>query len=62
MGRRNYWHVYNYMRRKLIDNGKQPERPELLNEFIDLDPDEVDEGIAEFEVAYGRRNEAVSHG
>lgn len=52
---RNYWHVYNHMRRMLMANGHAPERDVLLVEFADLSPDEVDEGIAEFDLAIGKR-------
>ncbi|MDT3426098.1 hypothetical protein J2Z22_001618 [Paenibacillus forsythiae] len=55
IGRRNYWHVYNHIRRRVMDTGKQPERADLLAEFSDLEPAEVDEGIAEYEITFGER-------
>ncbi|GGF82941.1 hypothetical protein GCM10010912_30060 [Paenibacillus albidus] len=54
-GKRSYWHVYNRMRRHYIATGLMPERVNLLAEFADLEPADVDEGIAEFELSIGLR-------
>jgi hypothetical protein len=63
MSRRNYWHVYNWLRRYYIETGVIVERGDLLAEFADLDPADVDEGIGEFELAIGKRKrEAVLDG
>lgn len=35
--------------------GSAPDRLDLLAEFADLEPAEVDEGIGEFELAIGER-------
>jgi hypothetical protein len=59
MGRRNYWHVYNQMRRHYLDTGVAQQRVDLLAEFSDMEPAEVDEGIAEFELAIGIRMRGV---
>ncbi|QWU17359.1 hypothetical protein SAMN04487895_104257 [Paenibacillus sophorae] len=55
MSGRNYWHVYNHIRRRVMDTGKHPERADLLAEFADLQASVVDEGIAEYEIAFGER-------
>ncbi|MBY9081036.1 hypothetical protein KIH86_23060 [Paenibacillus sp. HN-1] len=52
-GRRNYWHVYNHMRRQYMDSGRVPVLDELLAEFDDLELADVQEGIAEYEMAFG---------
>ncbi|WP_249901794.1 hypothetical protein [Paenibacillus sp. PK3_47] len=63
MSGRNYWHVYNWLRRHYLAAGAVVERVDLLAEFADLEPAEVDEGIAEFELAIGKRKrEAVPDG
>ncbi|MEK4853855.1 hypothetical protein NST04_28730 [Paenibacillus sp. FSL H7-0756] len=63
MSGRNYWHVYNWMRRHYIATGAVAERMELLEEFAELEPVEIDEGITEFELAVGKRKrEAVPDG
>lgn len=59
MSGRNYWHVYNQMRRHYIDTGVAQGHADLLAEFSDMDPAEVDEGIAEFELAIGIRMRGV---
>lgn len=55
MSRRNYWHVYNWLRRHYLATGAAAERTDLLAEFAELEPGEIDEGIAEFELAIGKQ-------
>lgn len=55
MSGRNYWHVYNWLRRHYIATGVAAERMDLLEEFAELEPGEIDEGVAEFELAIGKR-------
>ncbi|AKG36122.1 hypothetical protein [Paenibacillus durus] len=54
-GRRNYWHVYNHIRRQYMDTGQVPGLDELLVDFDDLEMAEVQEGIAEYEMTFGER-------
>ncbi|MRN56808.1 hypothetical protein [Paenibacillus monticola] len=57
MGTRwNYWHVYQFMVTHFAQTGLVPERTELLVEFAELEPVEVDEGIAEFELVINKRH------
>lgn len=51
----NYWHVYHYMVTHYQNTGLVPTREELLDEFAELGSEQVDEGIAEFELAVGKR-------
>lgn len=51
----NYWHVYHFMVTFYQNTGLVPERPVLLVEFPDLDPEQVEEGIAEFDLVMGKR-------
>ncbi|AIQ59714.1 hypothetical protein [Paenibacillus borealis] len=54
----NYWHVYHFMVTYYQNTGLVPERSVLLAEFPSLDPEQVDEGIAEFNLVMGKRGEA----
>lgn len=38
MSGRNYWHVYNWLRRHYIATGVAAERMDLLEEFAELEP------------------------
>ncbi|MEK4328946.1 hypothetical protein MKX70_24205 [Paenibacillus sp. FSL R7-0312] len=51
----NYWHVYHFMVTYYQNTGLVPERLVLLAEFAELDPEQVDEGIAEFDLVMGKR-------
>ncbi|NJJ37855.1 hypothetical protein [Paenibacillus apii] len=62
MSGRNYWHVYNHMRRQYMDTGRAPGLDELLDEFGDLELAEVQEGIAEYEMAFGERQGGGAEG
>ncbi len=55
MSGRNYWHVYNWLRRHYLATGVIVERADLLEEFAELEPADVDEGVGEFELAIGKR-------
>lgn len=55
MSRWSHWHVYEYMRQRLMHTGMAPDKQELLTEFADMEPSEIDEGVTEFEIAMGKR-------
>ncbi|WP_036656633.1 hypothetical protein [Paenibacillus wynnii] len=56
MGSRwNYWHVYQFMITLFTQTGVAPDRTDLIAEFTELEPAEIDEGIAEFELVIGKR-------
>ncbi|ASA21988.1 hypothetical protein [Paenibacillus donghaensis] len=59
MGGRNYWHVYNWLRQYYLATGAAAERMDLLAEFAEQESGEIDEGIAEFELAIGKRKKGA---
>ncbi|MBO2942785.1 hypothetical protein JJQ72_02140 [Paenibacillus sp. F411] len=44
----SHWHVYEYMRQRLLHTGQVPDEKELLAEFSDMAPAEIEEGVKEF--------------
>ncbi|MBA4543973.1 MULTISPECIES: hypothetical protein [Thermoactinomyces] len=45
----NRWHVYNWLKYRFLNSNVKPARDEVLSTFPELSPEEIDEGIAEFE-------------
>ncbi|OPA76762.1 hypothetical protein BVG16_16460 [Paenibacillus selenitireducens] len=50
------WAVYEYMKMRFRSTGCAPDRNELLNEFAGIDPEELNEGIEEFNALMGNQH------
>lgn len=45
----NRWHVYQYCKDEFMFSGEIPTRDAVKLIFVSTDPEEIDEGVAEFE-------------
>lgn len=50
----NKWSVFEFLKDRTLATGHIPTRQDLINQFGELDPDEVEGGIQEFSLRISR--------
>lgn len=58
MIRSDKWTVYEYLKTRTLATGHIPTRQELEAEFVEADPEEVEDGIQKFTLRISRWAEA----